>query len=190
MSEPVRLVIFGKQGAGKGTQCEMLGERYGIAHISTGDMLRAAVAEGTDFGRQAKAYMDAGELLPDEIMIGVVRERLSKRDATEVGFMLDGFPRTSGQAEALAEILAPAELDRAISIEVPTELVLERMLERGRADDTEDAITRRLSLYETQTEPLKRWFDERGQLSTVDGVGTPEEVFARMTALVDERRAG
>lgn len=178
---PVRLVILGRQGSGKGTQCALLVDHYGIPHISTGDMLREAVAEGTEFGLQAKAIMDRGDLVSDDIIVGVVEERLAKDDAAG-GYLLDGFPRTVGQAEALAGIAAPRVV---VNLDVPTELVLERMLLRGRADDTEEAISRRLELYEEQTSPLVAYYDDLGILVTVDGVGEVDEVFARVVKAID-----
>ena len=180
-SAPVRLVILGRQGSGKGTQCALLVDHYGIPHISTGDMLREAVAEGTEFGRQAKEIMDRGDLVSDDVIVGVVEERLAKADATH-GFLLDGFPRTVGQAESLGTIAAPAVV---VNLDVPEDLVLERMLARGRADDTTEAITRRLELYEEQTAPLTAYYDAHGVLVTVDGVGEVDEVFARVVKAID-----
>ena len=125
-----RLVILGKQGAGKGTQCSRLARHYVVPHISTGDMFRAAVRQGTEFGRKAKEYMDAGELVPDEVVIGVVGERLEQDDTANRGFILDGFPRNVKQAEALDALLAPIGLDLAIDLEVPTSIVLKRLASR------------------------------------------------------------
>ena len=178
----VRLVILGRQGSGKGTQCARLVEELGPLHISTGDMLRSAVAEGTQLGRRAGALMDAGELVPDDLMIGIVAERLAKPDVAEHGFLLDGFPRTPAQAEALEAILADngVALDRAVNIDVPVGEVMQRMLARGRADDTEEAIQRRLDLYESSTAPLIAWFEDRGLLAVVDGLGSEDEVFGRL----------
>lgn len=180
-AHPARLVILGRQGSGKGTQCAKLVDHYGIPHISTGDMLREAVAEGTEFGLQAKAIMDRGDLVSDDIIVGVVEERLAKPDAA-AGYLLDGFPRTVGQAEALAGIAAPTAV---VNLDVPESLVMERMLLRGRADDTEEAIRRRLDLYEEQTAPLVAYYDGLAILVTVDGVGEIDEVFARVTKAVD-----
>lgn len=178
----VRLVVFGRQGAGKGTQCARLSEHYGAPHISTGDMLREAVAEGTDFGLKAKEYMDNGQLLPDDIMLGIIEDRLNKADAVEHGFLLDGFPRTAGQAQALAELTT---IDRAINIEVPEELVLERMMARKRADDTPEAIATRLEAYRTQTVPTVEHFERLGLLTTIDGVGEMDEVTERLISAID-----
>lgn len=181
---PRRLVILGKQGAGKGTQCGLLVERYGIAHISTGDMLRAAVAAGTELGRQAKAVMDTGDLVSDELILDIVAERLTEPDAA-AGFLLDGFPRTEAQADGLFALLAPHTVDRAIDLDVPDEMVTQRMLDRGRADDTSDAIARRLELYETETAPLRKLFADQGVLVTVDGLGTPAEVHGRIVVAIE-----
>jgi adenylate kinase len=125
-----RLVILGKQGAGKGTQCTRLARHYVVPHISTGDMFRAAVRQGTEFGKKAKEYMDAGELVPDEVVIGVVGERLNQDDTANRGFILDGFPRNVHQADSLDSLLAPHGLDLAIDLEVPTEMVLKRLASR------------------------------------------------------------
>ncbi len=179
-----RLVILGKQGAGKGTQCELLVERYGVAHISTGDMLRAAVAADTPLGRQAKEVMDAGELVSDELILGIVAERLEAPD-TAAGFLLDGFPRTEAQADGLFALLAPHAVSRAIDLDVADDIVTRRMLDRGRADDTPEAIARRLELYEAETAPLRRLFADRGVLVAVDGLGTPAEVHQRIVAAIE-----
>ena len=183
----LRLVILGRQGSGKGTQCARLMESFGPVHVSTGDMLRAAVAAGTEFGRQAEAIMDAGELVPDEVMNGIVSERLSADDVVERGVLLDGYPRTPAQAEALEEALESAgtHLDLALNLEVPIGEATRRMLDRARADDTEEAILRRLALYETETAPLVSWFEKRSLLITVDGMGSEDEVFQRLRRAVE-----
>ena len=211
----VRLVILGKQGAGKGTQCVRLARHYVVPHISTGDMFRAAVRMGTEFGLRAREYMDAGELIPDDVVIGVVRERLDQDDTKNRGFILDGFPRTANQAQKLSET---TEVDLAIDIEVPTDIVLTRLAGRRvcstcgtnyamanppkydwtcdvcggevvqREDDTEDAIKRRLALYEEQTEPLISWYLERDMLVSIDGLGSPDDVTQRLVRSIDRRR--
>lgn len=178
------LVIFGRQGAGKGTQCEYLIDHYGAVHVSTGDMLREAVDQGTELGREARRYMDAGELLPDDLIVGIVRERLDQPDVVERGFLLDGFPRTVAQAEALWEV-AGDRIDAVIDLQVPLDEVKARMLGRGRADDTDEAISRRLALYEEQTVPAIEWLGRKDHLVTVDGVGTPEVVSQRLIAAID-----
>ena len=187
-----RMVILGRQGSGKGTQSLRIAEKYGCVHVSTGDMLRAAVAEGTELGRQAEAVMKAGDLVSDEIMNGIVAERLAKDDIMQGGVLLDGFPRTAEQADALEQILAGfgQSLTMAIDLEVPLDVVMQRMLDRGRDDDTPEAIQRRLDLYEAQTAPLLDWFRSHDLLVTVDGVGTEDEVFQRLAAAIDVGRPG
>ncbi len=187
MTEPIRLVIFGRQGAGKGTQCVRLVEKYGIAHISTGDMLRSAVAAGTEMGLKAKAVMDAGDLVGDDIINGIVRERLAEDDAATAGFVLDGYPRTVGQAEALVQILGQRQLHAVVDLDVPIEEVTMRMKARGRDDDTEEGIARRLALYEQETRPVLNWFAERDLLVTVDGFDEESVVTERLLSAIDER---
>ena len=184
------MVILGRQGSGKGTQSELLTEAFGCVHLSTGEVLRAAAAAGTELGRQAKAVMDSGGLVGDDIMNGIVSERLAGDDVAGRGVLLDGYPRTSEQADALEAILDRLghRLDVAVNIDVPTSEVTARMLHRGRSDDTVEAIQRRLELYEAQTAPLRGWFEARGLLATVDGVGTPDEVFERVAAAVETSR--
>jgi adenylate kinase len=213
-----RLVVLGKQGAGKGTQCVRLSHHYVIPHISTGDMLRAAVKAHTPLGLEASRHMDNGELIPDEIVLKMVGERLDQDDIRVRGFVLDGFPRTLAQAKGLDELLAPAGLDLAIDLEVPTELVLMRLASRRtcedcgtiysttlppavdwtcdicggevvqRDDDKEDAIRRRLALYETETAPLIESYRQQDKLVQISGVGSPDEVFERVVAEIDGRR--
>ena len=213
-----RLIILGRQGAGKGTQCVRLSRHYVVPHISTGDMLRAAAREGTELGRMAKEVMDAGGLVGDDIMIGLVDERLRKPDADSRGYILDGFPRTVAQAEALDDITAQKPINVVIDLDVPREIVLERISSRRvcrdcgtnytaqgdepspwicdvcggdvqqRADDTPDAVNRRLDLYESQTTPLIEYYSSRGALAVVNGVGHPDHVFKRLTDVVETRR--
>ena len=185
MSNPIRLVIFGRQGAGKGTQCSRLIEHYGIVHISTGDMLRGAVAAGTEMGLRAKAVMDAGNLVSDEIINGIVRERLAEDDARQNGFVLDGFPRTTAQAEALVQILGEDELHVVIDLNVPLDEVTKRMKARGRDDDTDEGIARRLELYEQETRPVLEWFEKRGLLVAIDGLGSETEITERVLSAID-----
>lgn len=151
----IRLVFLGPPGAGKGTQAQRIAQEYGIPHISTGDILRNAVKEGTELGKLAKSYMDKGELVPDEVIIGIIRERLSQPDVKEKGFILDGFPRTLPQAEALDELLKELSmpLDRVVYLNVDDEEIVKRLLARGRADDTEEVIRNRLKVYREQTAP-------------------------------------
>jgi len=184
----IRLVILGRQGSGKGTQSLRIAEAFGCVHVSTGDMLRAAVAEGTQLGRQASAVMEAGGLVSDDIMTGIVAERLSKPDVVANGVLLDGFPRTADQADALESMLGDLGhgISMAINLDVPVDEVTQRMVARGRSDDTEEAIRRRLQLYEEQTAPLLEWFDRRGLLKTIDGLGTESEIFDRIKSAIND----
>mgnify|MGYP001546176358 CR=1 FL=1 len=175
----MRLIVFGRQGAGKGTQCQKLSAHLGVPHISTGDMLRAAVEEGTEVGKTAETYLKGGHLVPDDVMADVVAERLAKEDARQ-GFLLDGFPRTLPQAEALLEIL-DGSVDAVVNLDVSLPVVRQRMIERNREDDTPEAIDTRLAAYEADTVPVMEFFERRGELVTVDGEGGIDEIFARLT---------
>jgi adenylate kinase len=183
----VRLVLVGPPGAGKGTQAGVIAGQLEIPHISTGDIFRANVGQGTPLGLQAKEYMDAGQLVPDDVTNAMVADRLTQPDVTE-GFLLDGYPRNLGQADVLAANLAAAgaPLDAVIEIVVDTEQVVQRLLARGqgRADDNEDVIRHRLKVYASETEPLVAYYRERGLLRTVDGVGSVEDVTARILAVL------
>ena len=185
----VHLVILGRQGSGKGTQAARLVELYRPIHVSTGDMLRAAVAAGTELGLQARALLDAGDLVGDDLINGIVSERLAQPDVAENGFLLDGYPRTPDQAAAMEVFLVEAgtPLDAAVNLDVPVDEVTARMLARGRADDTEEAIRRRLALYESETAPLLAWFADRGLLDVVDGLGDVDVVFGRLADVIDGR---
>ena len=185
----VRLVILGRQGSGKGTQAERLVANYGAVPVSTGNMLRAAVAAGTELGLQAKALMEVGDLVGDDLINGIVAERLTGSDVVEHGFLLDGYPRTPDQATALEGFLAEVgtPMDAAVNLDVPVDEVTARMVARGRADDTEEAIRRRLDLYESETEPLLAWFAQRGLLDVVDGLADEETVFGRLRSVIDSR---
>jgi adenylate kinase len=180
-----RILLLGAPGAGKGTQAEFLVAKYGIPQISTGDMLRTAVAEGTPVGGEAKAYMEQGNLVPDSVVIGVAEERLSKADAAG-GFILDGFPRTVAQAEALDDLLdrIGSKLECCIAIVVDEEAVVKRLLGRaeieGRSDDNEETIRNRMEVYRESTEPLVAYYRERGLLAEVDGMGAVDEVATRI----------
>jgi adenylate kinase len=180
-----RILLLGAPGAGKGTQAQRLVERLAIPQISTGEMLRAAVAEDTELGRQAKAAMDRGELVSDDVVIGVAGERLAAEDA-RAGFVLDGFPRTAAQAEALDRILEErgTRLEACVAIEVDEKEVIERLLKRasleGRSDDNEETIRKRIHVYQRQTEPLVAYYRERGLLREVSGTGSVDEISARI----------
>ncbi len=185
-----RLLLLGPPGAGKGTQAERIVAEAGIPQISTGDMLRAASAAGTEVGKQAQGYMSRGELVPDEVVIGVARERLAQDDAKR-GFILDGFPRTAAQAEALDRLLADAgvALERCIAISVDEEELVQRLLKRaeieGRADDNEETIRNRMRVYREQTEPLIAHYRKSGVLVEVDGRGDIDTVAARIAEARD-----
>ncbi|NIS09673.1 MAG: adenylate kinase [Candidatus Dadabacteria bacterium] len=185
----MNLIIFGPPGAGKGTQAVNIVEKYGVAHISTGDILRAAVKNGTELGQKAKEYMDKGELVPDELIIGIIKDRIKERDC-QGGFLLDGFPRTIAQADALETMLSNEGLgiDSVVSVEVQDSELITRILKRaqeeGRADDTEDVVKNRLQVYKNQTEPLKGYYKEKGKLSEVDGIGSVDEVFSRIAGTI------
>jgi adenylate kinase len=207
--------MLGMQGAGKGTQAERVAAHYGIVHLSTGDLFRRQAEMGTAFGLQAKRFMDAGELVPDDTVIKVVDEHFTG-DFLDRGFVLDGFPRTLPQAEELERVLDGQPLDVVLNLEVPTEIVLDRIAGRRvcenghlyhvnmppkqnwtcdicgapvvqRDDDTEEAIRRRLELYEAETVPIIDFYDRLGKLVTVDAVGEGEDVFERLVKEIDQR---
>ncbi len=178
----IKVVFLGPPGAGKGTQAVRIAEKYNVPHISTGDILRAAVKEGTELGKVAKEYMDKGELVPDEIIIGIIRERLSQEDVKRNGFLLDGFPRTLPQAEALDKLLEELgmPLDKVIYLNVDDEEIVKRLLARGRADDTEEIIRNRLKVYREQTAPLIDYYTAKGLLVEINGVGDINEITKKI----------
>jgi len=206
----MRMILVGPPGAGKGTQAARLVDSYSIPHISTGDMFRAAVKAGTELGKRADEFMQRGELVPDSLVIDLVLERLQQPDCAK-GFMLDGFPRTTPQAQALDEALAKADiqLDAVVLIEVPDELIENRVVHRRqdpqtgkiyhlehnpprdeavkarlvqRKDDTAEACRERLAKYHAQTAPIVPFYEDKGLLVRIDGVGTPDEVEVRIKA--------
>ncbi|MDT0617939.1 adenylate kinase [Salinisphaera sp. P385] len=179
----MRIVLFGAPGSGKGTQAQKLVEDFGVPQISTGDLLRAAVANGTELGKKAKAAMDAGELVADEVVIGMIRDRLNEPD-TANGFILDGFPRSLAQAEALDSMLENLgrPLQGVIHLEVDNEEIVQRLLERGRADDNEDTIRNRLDVFDNQTQPLIEYYQNQGKFEAVDGMGDLDAIQARIRA--------
>jgi adenylate kinase len=188
----MRLVLLGAPGSGKGTQAAMLKTELEVPHISTGDLLRAAVKAGTPLGQKAKAVMEAGKLVSDEIVLGMLEERISKEDAKR-GFILDGYPRNLAQCEALEALLARIgqPLDVAIKLKVPSELIVDRIAGRaaseGRKDDTPETVRERLRVYAEQTAPVAEHFAKIGKLRIVDGVGEVDAVFGRiLDALRDE----
>ncbi len=219
MSRGPRVVLLGKQGAGKGTQAARLAEHYRIPHVSTGELLRAAAAAGTEFGKKAEQYMNRGELVPDAVVFGLLAEQVAAGGRVEDGFVLDGFPRTDTQAVELERVLNAQShpLDLAINLDVSTEIVLDRIAGRRvcencgatyhvnlppkkdwtcdecggkvvqRADDTEDAVMRRLELYEQETVPIIDYYRKLGKLEVVDGEGDGDDVFKRLVTAVDSR---
>ncbi|MDX1625235.1 MAG: adenylate kinase [Wenzhouxiangellaceae bacterium] len=186
----MRIVLLGPPGSGKGTQAGMLRERLDVAHISTGALLRDAVRDETELGRKAREYMDAGELVPDDLMLGLIEERLGADDVAN-GFILDGYPRNLAQAEALDTVLERIgqPVDVAISVVVDEGEVVQRLsrraVEEGRSDDTEEVIRNRLRVYGEQTAPVAGHYARRGQLREVDGMGSVEDVHRRMRNALD-----
>lgn len=220
MTQAPRIILFGKQGAGKGTQAQLLLSRHNLEHLSTGDIFRAAIKEGTPAGREARSFIDQGELVPDETVIRVVQEKFeSTPELITKGFVLDGFPRTNVQAYALEKLLdeLKAPLHCAINMEISREVVLTRLTGRRvciecgtnyhvdkpptkpwtcdvcggdvrqRKDDSELAIKRRLDIYEQETQPLLKFYQERDLLEIVDALGTTDEVFDRIEEVLARR---
>lgn len=189
----MRIVLLGAPGSGKGTQAALLKDRLNIPHISTGDLLRAAVKAGTELGRKAKAIMEAGELVSDDVMLGMLRERLQQPD-THGGFILDGYPRNLVQAKALDRLLEEIEqpVDEAIQIEIDPELIVERIakraIEEGRSDDSEETVRRRLDIYAEVTAPVVDYYAEQEKLAQVLGVGKIEDVNERIVAVLETTR--
>ncbi len=213
----VRLVLLGKPGAGKGTQAALLSQHYGVEHLSTGDVFRSAVAQGTPVGLEVQRFMDTGELVPDEIVIRVVDEHFAEGGPLEDGFILDGFPRTLVQAQELEKVLVGHPLDVVLDIEVPTETILDRIAGRRvcascgatyhvnkapavdwtcdvcggdvvqRDDDTEEAVATRLDVYGRQTVPIIEFYEKLGKLVVVNGDGDGDEVQERLLKEIDGR---
>ena len=189
----MRILLLGPPGSGKGTQGKLLSERLGVPAISTGDILRQAVKEGTPLGRQAQAIMASGELVPDEVIVGLIRERIAQRDARD-GFILDGFPRTVPQAEALETMLSGNgdALSAVLNFSVPEPELVERMLQRARAENREDdrpeTIRERLRVYREKTEPLIGYYKKKDLVADVPGVGTIPEITARVEAALGSVR--
>jgi adenylate kinase len=216
MTQRLNLIVLGKQGAGKGTQSTVLAEKYGVPHVSTGDILRNAVAAGSELGKQVESILHAGDLVSDDLVNQLVRERFKEADAQR-GVVLDGFPRTIGQAEALEAMLGDDGIKLCINLDVPTELVTQRLSSRRvcqecgttykdtdveaisgtcsvcggdviqRTDDYPDAIRKRLETYERDTEPLLSFYGSRGLLVTVDGDQSPDDVTTEIMRVVNER---
>ncbi len=175
----MRLLFIGPPGAGKGTQAGRVAERLGIPHVSTGDMFRYHVSEGTPLGLEVDAIMKAGGYVPDEITVAMLAERIAQPDAGS-GFILDGFPRTEGQVQALDELLGDQPLDRVVVFQVPENELVARLLARGRADDTEETIRTRFRVYLEQTQPLLDTYESRGLTVDVSGVGEVDEITERI----------
>jgi adenylate kinase len=182
-----RLIFLGPPGAGKGTQAKTLSDGCSVPHISTGDILRSAVANQTDLGQKAATFMSAGELVPDYLMLDLIRERLQEQDAQE-GWILDGFPRTVPQAEFLDQLLAEIgqPFDFVVNLDVPDEVIVARLLKRGRQDDSEEIVRHRLEVYRQQTEPLIDFYRRRQSLMSVDGNQTMEAVNADLHQIVSD----
>jgi adenylate kinase len=191
----MRLVLLGPPGAGKGTQAGQLSKVWSIPHVATGDIFRANVREGTELGRRAKQYMDRGDLVPDEVVIAMVMDRITESDCAE-GFILDGFPRTVAQAEALDRRLrrpsVPQEpLDAALNFEITEEELFRRLVTRAekehRSDDAEEIVRHRLEVYHANTKPLVDYYERQGVLVVVDGMGSIDEVNRRIRDSLEER---
>lgn len=181
-----RLIFLGPPGAGKGTQAQLLSEIYSIPHISTGDILRAAVKDQTPLGQKAQDYMNRGELVPDELILDLIKERLSQPDTKE-GWILDGFPRNVSQAAFLDKLLTElgSTADLVLNLEVPDEVLIERLLERKRKDDNESTIRRRLEIYHQDTVPVINYYSERGSLKLINGNLSMAEVTNSLQATIN-----
>jgi adenylate kinase len=218
MPNGVRVIMLGRQGAGKGTQCRRVAEHYGIPHISTGEILRNAVRQGTVVGRRVKRVLDEGRLVEDDLMVSLVQGRVGETDARMKGYVLDGFPRTIGQAEAFDDITEVRPVNVVIDLEVQRDVVLSRLSARRtcqrcdanyvstgddpnpwicqkcggivhqRDDDTPEAINHRLDLYDELTAPLVSYYQKSAKLVVVNGLGSPDEVFAKLLATVEAWR--
>lgn len=191
----MRVIFLGPPGAGKGTQAALICQRGAIPHVSTGEMMRAAVGSGSPLGQKVKKFLDAGELVPDAVVIDVIRDRLGKADCKK-GFLLDGFPRTVEQAQALSKLLAELNMPitHVLELKVPDSVLLERVRKRGeqgsgRSDDTEEVVAKRLQVYWKQTAPVTQYYKSVGAVREVDGLGTVEEVQARIAAILGIKAA-
>ena len=187
----LNIVIFGAPGSGKGTQSERIVEKYGINHISTGDVLRAEIKNGTELGKTAKGYIDQGQLIPDELMIDILASVFDSFKDSK-GVIFDGFPRTIAQAEALKKMLAERGQDVSVMVDldVPAEELMVRLIKRGkdsgRADDNEETIKKRLHVYHSQTAPLIDWYKNEKKYQHINGLGTMEGIFAEICEAVDK----
>ncbi len=181
----MNVVLLGPPGSGKGTQAERLQRRTGLIHVSTGDLFRKHLGEGTELGVLARTFMDRGDLVPDEVTVEMVRHRLGEDDILR-GVLLDGFPRTVAQADSLADLLEERgeRIDAVVLLEVDEQVLVDRLAGRGRADDNPETVRARLEVYRDQTEPLVAYYDERGALRRVDGEGTVEDISGRIEAVL------
>jgi adenylate kinase len=186
MTHEKGFIFLGPPGAGKGTQAQVLADFLQIPHISTGEMLRAAIAEQTPLGQQAQSYVDKGELVPDTLLLDLIRERLTQED-TQKGWILDGFPRNVSQASFLDQLLSELQQSSnyVLNLEVPDEILLARLLQRGRQDDNEMTIRRRLEVYREQTAPVIDYYQSQGRLHSINGHLLPEEVTQALKTLVN-----
>ncbi len=184
------LIFLGAPGSGKGTQAQVLAEKMGIPHISTGDMLRQAIADETELGQQAKSYMDQGELVPDQLILGLIEERLGYPDAKS-GWILDGFPRNVNQAIFLDTLLVNIghRTQWVINLKVSDDVIIQRLLGRGRADDNEETIRHRLLVYTEQTAPLISYFQEQGKLFAIDGDQPIDAIANQLKSLVMSKQS-
>jgi adenylate kinase len=187
----LNIVLFGPPGAGKGTQSEKLIEKFGLTHLSTGDLFRKHLGEGTDLGKLAKKYMDEGHLVPDQVVIGMVEDKISTSKDCK-GFIFDGFPRTTAQAEALDNMLEKHDMSISgmIALDVPQEVLKERLKERGktsnRADDqNEEKINTRIKVYLDETLPVAKYYEDQGKFMKINGVGEIEEIFKQISVTID-----
>lgn len=189
----INLILFGPPGSGKGTQALKLVEKYGIRHFSTGDMFRFELSNNTELGRLARSYMDKGQLVPDSVTIAMLKQRMESGD-NQVGFILDGFPRTIAQAEALDELLQSKAIKiiALLSLVVEDEELVRRLLRRGvssgRADDVNEAVVRnRMKVYKDETTPVYEYYDTKGMAVQINGMGTVDEIFEELCLLIDDR---
>ncbi len=182
----MQIVFIGPPGAGKGTQADRIAQSYRLAHLSTGDMLRAARDARTEVGLKADQYMSSGQLVPDEVIVAIIAARLLEPDCRQ-GYLLDGFPRTIAQAEALDQMLKRqgTPLSTVLELAVPEDELFKRLADRGRADDKPEVIRQRLVAYRNQTAPLLDYYGKAGLLSTINGLGTVDEIFQRIRAVLD-----
>jgi adenylate kinase len=187
----LNIVLFGPPGAGKGTQSEKIIEKYGLTHLSTGDLFRKHLGEGTDLGKLARKYMDEGHLVPDQVVISMVEDKISSVSDSK-GFIFDGFPRTTAQAEALDAMLAKngMNISGMIALDVPHEVLKERIKERGktsnRADDQdEEKINTRIKVYLDETLPVANYYENQGKYKSINGVGGIDEIFSEISAVMD-----